>query len=272
MDVCASAQQSSRTPPQESSPLSPNRLQTWLKFSKFMQRFERNYSSYAERQYRFKTFAQNLRKIARLNTNSTRGGAVYGVGPFSDLSSEEFRAQYLVATSPTSEEMQQSVVLQFNRSATVPGAFDWQRRGVMTGVYNQGQCGSCWAFSATENIETQWKLHTGTLHGLSMQQIVDCDDESSHGCAGGSLPLTFNYVIDNRGIDTYSCYPYQGSDGSCHYNPSCGKCERVRSRSYCCCQTKHHTHTHHTRHTLMCLCVLLWYLYVYVCVCVCVYW
>ena len=66
-----------------------------------------------------------------------------------------------------------------------PTAVDWRDHGMVNPVKNQGQCGSCWAFSATSSIESQLRIqHKGPLHDLSEQQVFSCDTDCA-GCGGG---------------------------------------------------------------------------------------
>ena len=55
---------------------------------------------------------------------------------------------------------------------------DWRTRGAVTAVKNQGQCGSCWAFSATSQIESDWAVAGNPLVEFSPQQVIACDDGS----------------------------------------------------------------------------------------------
>merc|ERR1712025_505517 len=92
-------------------------------------------------------------------------------------------------------------------------AIDWTTRGAVTPVKNQGQCGSCWAFSTTGGLEGAWQLATGNLVSMSEQQFVDCDTGSS-GCNGGLMDQAFGWA-ENQAIATEDSYAYTARDGSC---------------------------------------------------------
>ena len=104
---------------------------------------------------------------------------------------------------------------------TLPGAVDWRSHDLVTPVKNQGQCGSCWAFSAVGSMEGAHSKATGNLVSLSESQIVDCDVNSTdEGCDGGWMDGAFKYVIQNGGIDSEIKYPYVPVDNSCQFNKS----------------------------------------------------
>jgi len=98
--------------------------------------------------------------------------------------------------------------------ATVNGDVDWQAQGKVSGVKNQGQCGSCWAFSATGAMESGLLL-AGKNDLLSEQQLVDCSRSyGNQGCSGGWMDSAFQYVIDH-GITTQDLYPYVARNQAC---------------------------------------------------------
>jgi len=101
-----------------------------------------------------------------------------------------------------------------------PQTFDWRTQNKVTPVKNQEQCGSCWAFSVTENIESMYcmakQMDCSTLAPLAPQQIVDCDTTDS-GCEGGDPPTAYQYIISAGGMEDNSNYPYTAQDGTCNF-------------------------------------------------------
>jgi len=193
-------------------------------FQAWMQTYEKVYSTDEESFTRFANFKNSLDIIAANNkmVDASSAGALYSLNKFSDLSAEEFKTQYLMPDFlPTPED--QRVYLDAKTNVGAPEMFDWRSKSKVTAIKNQGQCGSCWAFSATENIESVWMikkdLTNHTMAPLAPQQIVDCDRVDG-GCNGGDTPTAYKYVISAGGIETEKEYPYHAVDGSCKFEKS----------------------------------------------------
>jgi len=75
---------------------------------------------------------------------------------------------------------------------SIPASVDWRTSGAVNGVKDQGQCGSCWAFSSIAAIEGHHQIATGQLLSLSEQQLVDCSGSfGNQGCNGGEMSAAF---------------------------------------------------------------------------------
>jgi len=193
-----------------------------MEFALFMRQFNKTYSSQEEFNSRFMIFSENLKTAAQHQAANPK--ARFGVTQFMDLSPAEFSKMYLNAGN-VKNYVAAAAKTEFpisGVSAPNPTSFDWGSAGAITPVYNQGQCGSCWAFSATETIESYWFLAGHGLTQLSMEQIVDCDT-TCYGCGGGWPYLAYQYVQQQGGIDSYNSYPYTaggGQSGSCAFSAS----------------------------------------------------
>uniref|UniRef100_A0A670JVD5 Cathepsin F n=1 Tax=Podarcis muralis TaxID=64176 RepID=A0A670JVD5_PODMU len=183
-------------------------------FKEFLTTYEKSYKDKQETERRFRIFAENLEK-ARLIQELDQGTAEYGVTKFSDLTEEEFRSTYL---NPLLSQLPGRPM----KPATIPkdpppDAWDWRDHGAVTGVKNQGYCGSCWAFSVTGNVEGQWFLRNGTLVSLSEQELLDCD--SVDKACGGGLPSTAYEAIEGLGgLETERDYSYEGFEQKCGFS------------------------------------------------------
>jgi len=142
-----------------------------------------------------------------------------GINEFADLTVEEFKSIYNGMN--LNVEPFEPVVEDWPITVQVTGDIvNWVNKGAVTGIKNQGQCGSCWSFSATGSMEGEKFIKTGTLTSLSEQNLIDCSTrEGNMGCNGGLMDDAFKYVISNRGIDTESSYPYQATGpNACKFN------------------------------------------------------
>ena len=179
-------------------------------FPTWMVTHGRNYSSYEEYSLRERVYNSNLRKIAA--HNSEGHSWTMGANKFADLTPREFKQ--LTGSCVFDTERRRHNNLRVDVDA--PSSVDWTTKGAVTAVKNQGQCGSCWAFSATGSMEGAWFLSNGTLPSLSEQQLVDCSAaQGNQGCNGGLMDSAFQYVMANGGITSESNSPYTAQDGTC---------------------------------------------------------
>jgi cathepsin F len=198
--------------------LSNTDVEILKKFNEFEVKFNKNYDSPAERFHRISVFAENLERVRKMNVD--HGTPVFGVTKFMDLTPEEFEVRYTNLRLP--EVLPSAPKAVASTRPADSSSWDWGvNKSVITPVKNQEQCGSCWAFSATESTESAIALATGVLPILAPQQIVDCDTSGiDDGCNGGYPYDAFKYIISAGGLELESDYPYQGVQGACQFNPA----------------------------------------------------
>jgi cathepsin L len=140
------------------------------------------------------------------------------VNKLADLTRTEFATKYIHGgyNNKSWYTRDYNWFLAMTPRSALPVSVDWTTKGAVTPVKNQGQCGSCWAFSTTGSVEGAWFLANHSLVSISEQQLVDCStSEGNQGCNGGLMDYGFQYIIDNKGITTEAAYPYTATDGTC---------------------------------------------------------
>ncbi|KAB2611616.1 ervatamin-B-like [Pyrus ussuriensis x Pyrus communis] len=142
------------------------------RYEQWLARYGRVYNNVNEKETRFKIFKENVAFVESSNKDANKNYKL-SVNQFADLTNEEFKAS------------------RNGFKATM----DWRKKGAVTPVKDQGQCGSCWAFSAVAATEGITQLTTGKLISLSEQELVDCD---------------------TGGEDQEANYPYIGVGGTCN--------------------------------------------------------
>eukprot|EP00392_Amoebophrya_sp_AT5.2_P014364 g14513.t1 len=187
------------------------------RFEEFKKRFKLHFETKEEDDKRFAIFVENLGRAEKLSQKS-KTKADFGVTKFSHLTPAEFKKQ---RTGFRRDARKPRPPKKFFKQRS--GSIDWRDIALVTPVKDQGQCGSCWAFSATEALETGYWKQSGKMKILSPQQTVSCD-MSDLACNGGDTTTAYEYMQQAGGVEPESDYPYvsgeTGGRGSCKAEPS----------------------------------------------------
>jgi C1A family cysteine protease len=180
------------------------------------------YNTIEEETHRFGVWIQNKKYI------DENQGEEYtlGLNHFSDLTNEEWKAIYL---------MNKSIIKDFHTEETssenhipkdfaAPTTVNWVSQGKTISVLNQGQCGSCWAFSTVESIDSAFAVTKGgAVPNLSEQQVVSCSGSyGEYGCNGGNVVPAYKYVQAHP-LATNAQYPYVSGNSK-----ATGTCDKTK--------------------------------------------
>lgn len=201
----------------------PNHSKEGEDITEFLnQAFNRHKNKYglffgeSENRVRFAIFCDNLKKINQHNIKFNTGFKL-GLNSLAHLTQEEFSAIMLGYNGK--KQQTQSRTVHTTSSSTTPESIDWTSLGAVTPIKDQGQCGSCWAFSAVGALEGLNFIKNKTLEALSEQELVDCSSSyGNEGCNGGLMDYAFQYVA-THGIASETAYPYTAFDSHCQTHP-----------------------------------------------------
>jgi C1A family cysteine protease len=187
------------------------------RFESFKIAHSKVYANAAEHSERLAIFEKNVEIAAQRNAEARKAGhaEVHGVTRFADMTEVEYSAFLGVDATQKAQDMPILAAKALN--STLTGSFNWGDSNMLTPVKDQQQCGSCWAFSATETIETAWARAGNPLTEFSPQQMVSCD-KTDAGCNGGLPGNAFDYVHKSGGLASEADYPYtsgKGKTGTC---------------------------------------------------------
>ena len=206
-------------------------------FEDFKRKFNKVYDSAQEEQKRFDIFQASLQRAAASNAGQGELGAAFGVTKFSDLTPQEFSARLGYRRANASDFSHPAAPLSVPQDERVqfkdlPSSLDWRthlgssRGSAVTTVKDQGQCGSCWAFSVAETTESAAFLAGNSLYEFSPQQVASCTP-SMFGCGGGDPVPAYESIMSKGGLSSGWFWPYQQSMyAECLDKPCTAKCSQ----------------------------------------------
>eukprot|EP00405_Crypthecodinium_cohnii_P030340 CAMPEP_0206507710 /NCGR_PEP_ID=MMETSP0324_2-20121206/57730_1 /ASSEMBLY_ACC=CAM_ASM_000836 /TAXON_ID=2866 /ORGANISM="Crypthecodinium cohnii, Strain Seligo" /LENGTH=359 /DNA_ID=CAMNT_0053998097 /DNA_START=61 /DNA_END=1140 /DNA_ORIENTATION=- len=183
-------------------------------FEEFLAEHGKQYNT--DYEMRKQIFEENLKKVIAHNEEYKNGVHSWymAMNHLADYTEDEFAAMRSSKYNPS-----QHPIVDLARSEANPESIDWRTKGAVTKVKNQGMCGSCWAFAATESVESHYQIASGKLLELAPQTYVNCVQNpdscgGTGGCQGATHELAFNLTVQS-GIALESDLPYAGRNEKC---------------------------------------------------------
>jgi len=207
-----------------------------FEFMQYVAKFGKTYANIEEFEARLATFAEKHAFIQEHDAAAT--GYTLAHNQFSDWTQAEYEA--MLTYQPMGETAAEAEETYEQNLGATPK--DWRTSNCLNAIKDQGQCGSCWAFSGIATTENYWCTSNGKLYSLSEQQQVDCNT-GCYGCNGGWAYKVWTY-LERKYAETESAYPYTARDGTCKYSSSAATSvttsgySNVKSRSPSSMQTQ----------------------------------
>ena len=160
--------------------------------------FEKAYEG-AEHLEKFAVFKANVAMIDAHNKLYEAGEETFhmALNQFGDMTQAEFSKMNGYRADLKDTNLKTSLGLPLGKKCThgnitvVPDFVDWRAKGAVTEVKNQGQCGSCWAFSTTGAVEGAWQVAGDPILSLSEEELVQCDKSECLPCLPSNLEHFF---------------------------------------------------------------------------------
>jgi cathepsin L len=207
-------------------------------FARWKNKFGKEYNSVEEEHRRMDTWVNNLATVNNHNAEAANGLRPYAMkmNKFADMTAEEYRSSMLGLKRSSVRNAGATPAPRLSQD-DVPSSWDWRPMGIVTPVKDQGQCGSCWSFSAVATMEGAFNLkNNGSMPSqcasytcgpnktpccsFSEQELVDCTDDGADTCDRGGDPSAgvMEIVKQMSGkANTEDQYPYTAqSFGNCN--------------------------------------------------------
>ncbi|TKY66747.1 Senescence-specific cysteine protease SAG39 [Spatholobus suberectus] len=192
----------------------------------WMKKYGKVYKDAEEKQKRFLIFKDNVEFIESFNVAGYKPYKL-GINHLADKTNEEFMASHNGYKTSQGLRNTAQTPFKYENVTDIPTAVDWRQKGAVSPIKDQGNCGSCWAFSTVAAAEGIYQITTANLVSLSEQELVDCD-RVDHGCEGGVTENGFEFIIKNGGITSEADYPYTAVDGTCDTSKEASPAARIR--------------------------------------------
>jgi len=128
--------------------------------------------------------------------------------------------------------------IEAQESYQAPESFDsreqWSDCKSISTVWDQANCGSCWAVGASGAISDRICIHKGTQTMVSAEQLMDCchgffGGGCGNGCNGGFLLPAWKYweshgMVTGGGYGEATCMPYSLPKCDHHVSGPYGPC------------------------------------------------
>ena len=183
------------------------------KFQQHMVAEGLSYGTREEYEFRFEIFRKKDKEVDFWN--KIQSSFELGHNMFSTMTEEE--AARWMGDAPVDDSDIEPVTFD---ETNLAASKDWRANGSVTAVKNQGGCGSCWAFAATQAVESNHHIKNGKLYNLAEQQLVSCDTKS-YGCNGGYHMYAYDYLKVTPQV-LQGNYPYTAKTGTCDKNKEKG--------------------------------------------------